>query len=122
LSNIGLVIGWKFDDMSGMSTREGEIIQFPADVPGVNYDENGLPTQADQDLWTVEYDAYIAATQHLRDREAAMSELLPQTVSISAMLAQAKVDRDVGGKTLEPSLEEAVNIYSQILTDNPEPS
>lgn len=106
--------------MPGMSTRDGVIIEFPAGVSGVNYDVNGLPTQADQDAWTAEYDAYIAATQYIRDREAAMNELLPQTVSITAMLEQAKADRE-GGKTLEPGLEEAVNIYAQIVSDNPEP-
>jgi len=121
LTNISLVIGWKFDHMPGMSTGDGVIIGFPPGIAGVNYDANGIPTQADQDAWTAEYDAYIVATQHIRDREAAMSELLPQTVYMPTMLEQAKADR-AGGKVLEPGMEAAVNIYSQILTDNPEPS
>lgn len=121
MSNIGSVIGWKFDNQPGMSTRDGIIIEFPAEVPGVNYDENGLPTQADQDAWTAEYEAHIAATQHMQDRETAMHEQLPESVYLPAFLEQARADR-AGGKSLEPGLEEAVNIYDQILTDNPEPS
>jgi len=79
------------------------------------------PTEADM---LAEWDVFLAeqaATQYIKDREDAMAELLPESVHMPAMLEQAKADRD-GGKTLEPALEEAVNIYSQILLDNPEPS
>ena len=118
--NIAQVIEWKFNSQPGMSTRDGVIFEFPAAVPGVNYSADGFPTQADQDTWMAEYEAHIAATQYIKDREAAMHELLPETMHMPAMLEQAKADRN-GGKTLEPGLEEAVNIYDQILTDNPEP-
>ena len=47
--NIAEVIGWKFNHQAGMSTREGVITEFPG----------GIPTQADQDLWTAEYEAYL---------------------------------------------------------------
>ena len=49
MSDIGEVIGWKFNHQSGMSTREGVITEFPG----------GIPTQAEQDLWTAEYEAYL---------------------------------------------------------------
>ena len=49
MSDIGEVIGWKFNHQSGMSTREGVITAFPG----------GIPTQAEQDLWTAEYEAYL---------------------------------------------------------------
>ena len=78
------------------------------------------PTEVDM---LAEWDVYLAeqaANQYIKDREAAMNELLPETIYMPAMLKQAKADRD-RGKVLEPSLEEVVNIYSQILTDNPEP-
>ncbi len=59
MTNIGEVIGWKFDHQSGMSTRDGVITEFP----------NGIPSQADQDTWTKEYEAHIASTQYQRDRQ-----------------------------------------------------
>lgn len=52
--NISDVIGWKFNHQSGMHCKEINsvmtIIEFP----------NGIPSQADQDTWTAEYDAYVA--------------------------------------------------------------
>jgi len=48
--NIGTVIGWKFNHQAGMATVDGVITEFP----------NGIPSQADQDLWTQEYEAYLA--------------------------------------------------------------
>ena len=44
---IAEVIGWKFNHQSGMATKGGVITEFP----------NGIPSQADQDLWTAEYNA-----------------------------------------------------------------
>jgi len=79
------------------------------------------PTEAEV---LAEWDVYLAeqsSTQHIRDRENAMHELLPESMYMPAMLEQARADRE-GGKTLEPSLDEAVNIYDQIMVDNPEPS
>ncbi len=49
MSSIAEVIGWKFNHQQGMSTREGVITEFPG----------GIPSQADQDLWTAEYEAYL---------------------------------------------------------------
>jgi len=45
MTNIGVVIGWKHNHQSGMSTRDGVITEFPG----------GIPSQADQDKWTAEY-------------------------------------------------------------------
>ena len=45
MSNIGTIIGWKFNHQPGMSTRDGVITEFPG----------GIPSQADQDTWTAEY-------------------------------------------------------------------
>jgi len=58
MSNIGTVIGWKFNNQSGMSTLDGVITAFPG----------GIPSQADQDLWTAEYEAHLAATEYARNR------------------------------------------------------
>ena len=58
MTNIGEVIGWKFNHQSGMSTRDGVITEFP----------DGIPSQADQDKWTKEYEDHLASTQYQRDR------------------------------------------------------
>ena len=52
--NIGAVIGWKFNNQAGMSTKGDVITEFP----------NGIPTQADQDLWTTEYEAHLVANEY----------------------------------------------------------
>jgi len=53
--SIANVIGWKFSHQPGMRCKEidgvMEIIGFPG----------GIPSQADQDTWTAEYDAHILA-------------------------------------------------------------
>ena len=49
MSSIGEAIGWKFNHQQGMSTKAGAITDFPG----------GVPTQAEQDLWTAEYEAYL---------------------------------------------------------------
>jgi len=58
MTTIAAVIGWKFNHQSGMSTSDGIITAFP----------NGIPTQAEQDKWTAEYEAHLTATQYQRDR------------------------------------------------------
>ena len=63
--NIGAVIGWKFNNQEGMSTKGNEITEFP----------NGIPTKADQDLWTSEYEAHLSSTEYSRQRKAAYNLL-----------------------------------------------
>ena len=50
MTSIAEVIGWKFDNQPGMSTSNGVITEFPG----------GIPSQADQDKWTAEYEAQIS--------------------------------------------------------------
>ena len=52
--NISQVIGWKFNNQAGMSTKGNEITAFP----------NGIPTQAEQDLWTAEYNTFVAVNEY----------------------------------------------------------
>lgn len=51
--SIAEVIGWKFNHQSGMACKEVNgvmsIVEFPT----------GIPSQADQDIWTAEYDTYV---------------------------------------------------------------
>jgi hypothetical protein len=45
MTEIHQVIGWKFNNQQGMSTKDNVITEFPG----------GIPSQADQDTWTAEY-------------------------------------------------------------------
>ena len=49
------VIGWKLNNQEGMRCREIEGVMTIVEFPG------GIPSQADQDLWTQEYNDYVAA-------------------------------------------------------------
>lgn len=52
--NIAEVIGWKFNHQPGMSTRSGVITGFPG----------GIPSQAEQDTWRLEYEAHLSAIDY----------------------------------------------------------
>ena len=65
MNTIGQVIGWKFNNQSGMSTYDGVITEFP----------NGIPSQSDQDLWTAEYEAHLATTEYSHQRKAEYDKL-----------------------------------------------
>ena len=79
------------------------------------------PTEAEM---LTEWDVFLAeqaATQYIKDREAAMKAQLPEMMIMPAILEQFKADRDSGPKTLQPGLEQVVNIYNQIMVDHPDP-
>ena len=62
MSNIALVIGWKFSNQQGMfckSNSDGvmEIREFPG----------GIPSQTLQDTWTAEYEAGAALRRWEKD-------------------------------------------------------
>jgi hypothetical protein len=65
MSNIGTVIGWKHNHQAGMSTADGVITEFPG----------GIPSQAEQDTWTSEYEAYVAANAYKGLRKAEYDKL-----------------------------------------------
>lgn len=46
-SNMGTVLGWKHNHQSGMSTKDGVIIEFPG----------GIPTDIEVQQWIDEYEA-----------------------------------------------------------------
>ncbi len=74
---IGEVIGWKFNHQEGMRTKAGVIIEFPG----------GIPSQADQDLWTAEYLARdvdlerVEKVFRLTDRERLIFELMFEMIN-----------------------------------------
>jgi len=59
MTDIGTVIGWKFNHQSGMATRDGVITEFP----------DGIPSQSDQDKWTKEYEEYLLANAYKEKRK-----------------------------------------------------
>ena len=63
MSDIGAVIGWKHNHQSGMATLDGVITEFPG----------GIPSQADQDTWTTEYEAYKVMADVRAKRDAALA-------------------------------------------------
>tara|TARA_R110002012_G_scaffold285240_1_gene476308 strand:- start:36 stop:332 length:297 start_codon:yes stop_codon:yes gene_type:complete len=65
MSSIGAVIGWKFPNQEGMATKSGVITDFPG----------GIPSQSDQDAWTAEYEAHLAATAYQEKRVAAYASI-----------------------------------------------
>jgi hypothetical protein len=64
MTDIANVIGWKHNHQAGMCCRENsdgvlEITEFPG----------GIPSQADQDKWTKEYEAHVAANAYKGKRQ-----------------------------------------------------
>lgn len=59
MSDIANVISWKHNDQAGMCTVDGVITEFP----------DGIPSQADQDKWTTEYEVYVAANAYKSKRK-----------------------------------------------------
>ena len=59
MTHIAEVIGWKHNHQSGMSTKDGVITEFPG----------GIPSQTDQDKWTKEYEAHVAANAYKEKRQ-----------------------------------------------------
>ena len=60
MSNIGTVLGWKFNHQSGMATTDGVITSFPGT----------MPTDAELATYTAEYEVYKAAQDEIDRLEA----------------------------------------------------
>ena len=63
MTNIGAVIGWKFNHQEGMSTVNGVLTEFPGT----------MPTEAELATYTAEYEVYKAATDAIATLEAAIT-------------------------------------------------
>ena len=68
MTDIANVIGWKHNHQAGMCTEEGVITDFPG----------GIPSQADQDTWTTEYEAYVSANAYKTSRARAYPSIADQ--------------------------------------------
>lgn len=63
-------LGWKVFPEGGTITWDGNIIEFPPNIQGVDYDSNGIPTQAMQDAWKAEYDQHVANIDYIKKSKA----------------------------------------------------
>jgi hypothetical protein len=100
MSNIALVIGWKFSNQQGMfckSNSDGvmEIREFP----------NGIPSQALQNAWTEEYDAYVLANAYKDKRLAEYPKIEELVVALYDTDDKAAIEKrrsDVKAKYPKP--------------------
>ena len=92
MSDIGAVIGWKHNHQSGMATVDGVITEFP----------NGIPSQADQDTWTTEYEAYKVMSDIRQERDGLLSAT------------------DWAALPDSPTMSDAMTTYRTALRDYPE--
>ena len=100
MSNIALVIGWKFSNQQGMfckSNSDGvmEIREFPG----------GIPSQALQDTWTAEYDAYVLANAYKDKRLAEYPTIAELTIALYDTDDKAAIEKrrsDVKAKYPKP--------------------
>ena len=68
-THISQVIGWKFNKITGISTRGDVITQFPG----------GIPSQSLQDAWTIEYEADGLPAEYLKIAKKISNDLLTPT-------------------------------------------
>ncbi len=69
--SIADVIGWKHNHQEGMRCKEVDGVLTIVEFPG------GIPSQADQDLWTAEYEAAGGAVEIEKDRAVDFSTVDP---------------------------------------------
>ena len=100
---IAEVIGWKFDHQPGMRTADGVIVEFPS----------GIPSQADQDTWTAEYDAaHPSQERDDRRRIAYVAAGADTDAMIVALWERVVEGRNATSDALEVKRQ-------QVKTDNP---
>jgi hypothetical protein len=101
MSSIAEVIGWKHNHQEGMCCRENsdgvmEITEFPG----------GIPSQALQDTWTAEYDAYVLANSYKDKRLAEYPTIAELTIALYDTDDKAAIEkRRSDGKAKYPKPE-----------------
>ena len=83
MSEIGAVLGWKFNHQSGMSTFDGIITEFPGEKP------------SDEDIatWTDEYNAYKAVMDEIERLETIPRRIRENLISLGTE-DQVVIDED----------------------------
>lgn len=88
------VIGWKFNHQEGMECTEIDGVMTITAFPG------GIPSQSEQDLWTQEYNTFIA-TGGLKEAAANIEERFNDTLKAFALVILDEINllRVQGGLT-----------------------
>ena len=102
MTDIGTVIGWKFAHQEHMATRDGVITEFPG----------GIPSQADQDKWTAEYEAYLPTQQWqetMAESDSSMTRMWEDFLTLNGTdgLPQITKDRHISKVALRATKPEA---------------
>jgi len=71
MSNLPSLLSWKFNNQPGMRCKEIDGVMTIIDFPG------GIPTQAEIDTWTAEYEAAGGDAEMERERKADVSKVDP---------------------------------------------
>jgi len=76
MTDLSVVLSWKFQDQPGMSTVDEVITEFPG----------GIPSQADQDKWTAEYlvqfpEGYDAWKESIQATDVGMPRYLEDLIT-----------------------------------------
>ena len=101
MSSIAEVIGWKYNHQEGMTCRENsdgvmEITEFPGGI---------IPSQALQNTWTAEYDAYVLANAYKDKRLAEYPKIEELVVALYDTDDKAAIEKrraDVKAKYPKP--------------------
>jgi len=119
---LGFSINGEVNNEEDYNTKVRWIVGVDADNTAVYGTPDITPTWAEVEAEIARLEAEADANRWIEEREAAMKEQLPEMIYMPAILEQFKADRDSGPKTLQPGLDEVINIYSQIMIDNPDPN
>jgi len=100
--SIAEVIGWKFNHQPEMTTINGIITDFPG----------GIPSQADQDKWTAEYEAYLPTQQWqetMAESDSSMTRMWEDFLTLNGTdgLPQITKDRHISKVALRATKPEA---------------
>jgi len=86
-THISEVIGWKFNEQPGMTTVNGVITEFPG----------GIPSQADQDAWTAEYEAHLPTQQWqetMAESDSSMTRMWEDFLTLNGTDGWPQVTKD----------------------------
>ena len=105
LNNMGAIIGWKHNHISGMRTENGIITDFPSGVDGVTY-TGDIPSDANIATWKTEYEAHLASTEYARKRQV-------EYPSVGDQLDMLMKDMKNGTKTHQTACEAVKKKYKK---------
>lgn len=108
MTHISEVLGWKFPTQAGITTRDGVITGFPGDIP----------SQANQDTWTSEYQAYKAIQDTKAEAYTRIIKLIPawKQSNLNARMNELNKKVAIDGGTLTVEEQAEVGVMDAIWT------